>query len=164
MCMIKTCQKVWISLAALSDGWIHAHAEDKLFHKLFLGYNKWSRPVQNISDVVIVRFGLSIAQLIDVVSWCKTLQERVLGVIIENNTVKNKTILSAFKIRELKNYKWCKWKYGWCFSLNRSSVNLWDLLIYQTICIYFWCLFPTGWEESNDDNKRLAETGESLNI
>ncbi|KAK7142798.1 hypothetical protein R3I94_012219 [Phoxinus phoxinus] len=55
-----------MSLAALSDGWIHAHAEDKLFKKLFLGYNKWSRPVQNISDVVIVKFGLSIAQLIDV--------------------------------------------------------------------------------------------------
>ncbi|XP_056332342.1 neuronal acetylcholine receptor subunit alpha-2a [Danio aesculapii] len=50
----------------LSDGWIHAHAEDKLFHKLFIGYNKWSRPVRNISDVVIVKFGLSIAQLIDV--------------------------------------------------------------------------------------------------
>ncbi|XP_052009574.1 neuronal acetylcholine receptor subunit alpha-2-like [Xyrauchen texanus] len=51
---------------APSDGWIHAHAEDKLFKKLFVGYNKWSRPVQNIGDVVIVKFGLSIAQLIDV--------------------------------------------------------------------------------------------------
>ncbi|KAI7805059.1 nicotinic acetylcholine receptor alpha 2 subunit [Triplophysa rosa] len=50
----------------LSDGWTHAHAEDKLFKKLFIGYNKWSRPVRNISDVVIVKFGLSIAQLIDV--------------------------------------------------------------------------------------------------
>ncbi|KAL4623923.1 neuronal acetylcholine receptor subunit alpha-2-like [Arapaima gigas] len=44
----------------------HAHAEDELFKKLFIGYNKWSRPVPNISDVVIVKFGLSIAQLIDV--------------------------------------------------------------------------------------------------
>ncbi|XP_018975638.1 neuronal acetylcholine receptor subunit alpha-2-like [Cyprinus carpio] len=51
---------------ALSDGWKHAYAEDKLFKKLFIGYNKWSRPVRNISDVVIVKFGLSIAQLIDV--------------------------------------------------------------------------------------------------
>ncbi|TRY83525.1 hypothetical protein DNTS_016243, partial [Danionella cerebrum] len=50
----------------LSEGWIHAHAEDRLFQKLFMGYNKWSRPVWNISDVVIVKFGLSIAQLIDV--------------------------------------------------------------------------------------------------
>ncbi|XP_061098693.1 neuronal acetylcholine receptor subunit alpha-2-like isoform X2 [Conger conger] len=44
----------------------HSHAEDQLFKQLFIGYNKWSRPVPNISDVVIVKFGLSIAQLIDV--------------------------------------------------------------------------------------------------
>uniref|UniRef100_A0A3B1J1M5 Cholinergic receptor nicotinic alpha 2 subunit n=1 Tax=Astyanax mexicanus TaxID=7994 RepID=A0A3B1J1M5_ASTMX len=44
----------------------HSHAEDELFKKLFIGYNKWSRPVPNTSDVVIVKFGLSIAQLIDV--------------------------------------------------------------------------------------------------
>ncbi|KAJ8008672.1 hypothetical protein DPEC_G00080850 [Dallia pectoralis] len=44
----------------------HSHAEDELFKTLFIGYNKWSRPVPNISDVVIVKFGLSIAQLIDV--------------------------------------------------------------------------------------------------
>ncbi|XP_021562882.1 neuronal acetylcholine receptor subunit alpha-4 [Carlito syrichta] len=43
-----------------------AHAEERLLRKLFSGYNKWSRPVANISDVVLVRFGLSIAQLIDV--------------------------------------------------------------------------------------------------
>uniref|UniRef100_A0A8C5QFS5 Cholinergic receptor nicotinic alpha 4 subunit n=1 Tax=Leptobrachium leishanense TaxID=445787 RepID=A0A8C5QFS5_9ANUR len=43
-----------------------AHAEERLLKKLFLGYNKWSRPVANISDAVLVRFGLSIAQLIDV--------------------------------------------------------------------------------------------------
>ncbi|NXB62262.1 ACHA2 protein, partial [Struthidea cinerea] len=42
-------------------------AEERLFKRLFSGYNRWSRPVPNTSDVVIVRFGLSIAQLIDVV-------------------------------------------------------------------------------------------------
>lgn len=42
-------------------------AEDRLFKHLFRGYNRWARPVPNTSDVVIVRFGLSIAQLIDVV-------------------------------------------------------------------------------------------------
>lgn len=51
-----------------------AHAEERLLKRLFSGYNKWSRPVANISDVVLVRFGLSIAQLIDVVgvgmTWC----------------------------------------------------------------------------------------------
>ena len=45
----------------------HAQAEDHLFKHLFRGYNRWARPVPNTSDVVIVRFGLSIAQLIDVV-------------------------------------------------------------------------------------------------
>ncbi|KFQ58770.1 Neuronal acetylcholine receptor subunit alpha-2, partial [Pelecanus crispus] len=40
--------------------------EERLFKHLFTGYNRWSRPVPNTSDVVIVRFGLSIAQLIDV--------------------------------------------------------------------------------------------------
>ncbi|XP_063040273.1 neuronal acetylcholine receptor subunit alpha-2a [Engraulis encrasicolus] len=49
-----------------ADQWAHAHAEDLLFKTLFKGYNKWSRPVRNITDVVIVKFGLSIAQLIDV--------------------------------------------------------------------------------------------------
>lgn len=54
--------------AVLCNEKTHSHAEDDLFKKLFVGYNKWSRPVPNISDVVIVKFGLSIAQLIDVVS------------------------------------------------------------------------------------------------
>ncbi|NXP79000.1 ACHA2 protein, partial [Ramphastos sulfuratus] len=44
----------------------HGHAEERLFKHLFTGYNRWSRPVPNTSDVVIVKFGLSIAQLIDV--------------------------------------------------------------------------------------------------
>uniref|UniRef100_A0ACB8F758 Neuronal acetylcholine receptor subunit alpha-4 n=2 Tax=Sphaerodactylus townsendi TaxID=933632 RepID=A0ACB8F758_9SAUR len=53
-------------IPALSHIETRAHAEERLLKKLFSGYNKWSRPVANISDVVIVRFGLSIAQLIDV--------------------------------------------------------------------------------------------------
>ncbi|TSM94696.1 Neuronal acetylcholine receptor subunit alpha-4 [Bagarius yarrelli] len=42
------------------------HAEERLLQVLFSHYNKLSRPVENISDVVLVYFGLSIAQLIDV--------------------------------------------------------------------------------------------------
>ncbi|XP_003421811.1 neuronal acetylcholine receptor subunit alpha-4 [Loxodonta africana] len=53
-------------LPASSHVETRAHAEERLLKKLFSGYNKWSRPVANISDVVLVRFGLSIAQLIDV--------------------------------------------------------------------------------------------------
>lgn len=45
-----------------------AHAEERLLQDLFEHYNKLSRPVQNTSDTVLVHFGLSIAQLIDVVS------------------------------------------------------------------------------------------------
>lgn len=56
-----------ITDVSFADDWTHAHAEDKLFKELFSTYNKWSRPVRNITDVVIVKFGLSIAQLIDVV-------------------------------------------------------------------------------------------------
>ncbi|XP_032881979.1 neuronal acetylcholine receptor subunit alpha-2-like [Amblyraja radiata] len=44
----------------------HSQAEERLFKHLFTGYNRWSRPVANSSDAVIVNFGLSIAQLIDV--------------------------------------------------------------------------------------------------
>uniref|UniRef100_A0A3Q2CKM5 Cholinergic receptor, nicotinic, alpha 4b n=1 Tax=Cyprinodon variegatus TaxID=28743 RepID=A0A3Q2CKM5_CYPVA len=44
-----------------------AHAEERLLQNLFAHYNKLSRPVQNTSDTVLVHFGLSIAQLIDVV-------------------------------------------------------------------------------------------------
>lgn len=64
-----------------------AHAEERLLKRLFSGYNKWSRPVANISDVVLVRFGLSIAQLIDVVgmgmSWGCIRQWGQCGVITQ---------------------------------------------------------------------------------
>ncbi|KAM4562555.1 neuronal acetylcholine receptor subunit alpha-4-like [Odontesthes bonariensis] len=43
-----------------------AHAEERLLQNLFAHYNKLSRPVKNTSDTVLVHFGLSIAQLIDV--------------------------------------------------------------------------------------------------
>ncbi|KAL4646234.1 neuronal acetylcholine receptor subunit alpha-4-like [Arapaima gigas] len=45
---------------------MRAHPEERLLKTLFSRYNKLSRPVRNISDVVLVHFGLSIAQLIDV--------------------------------------------------------------------------------------------------
>ncbi|KAF6092988.1 cholinergic receptor nicotinic alpha 2 subunit [Phyllostomus discolor] len=58
----------WLLLipAVLARRAPHAQAEDRLFKHLFRGYNRWARPVPNTLDVVIVRFGLSIAQLIDV--------------------------------------------------------------------------------------------------
>ncbi|XP_013369657.1 PREDICTED: neuronal acetylcholine receptor subunit alpha-2 [Chinchilla lanigera] len=58
----------WLLLvpAVLAQRGPHTQAEDRLFKHLFGDYNRWARPVPNTSDVVIVRFGLSIAQLIDV--------------------------------------------------------------------------------------------------
>ncbi|XP_042369126.1 LOW QUALITY PROTEIN: neuronal acetylcholine receptor subunit alpha-2-like [Plectropomus leopardus] len=52
--------------SVLAEDWTHGHTEDELFRSLFGGYSKWTRPARNITDVVIVKFGLSIAQLIDV--------------------------------------------------------------------------------------------------
>ncbi|XP_059508610.1 neuronal acetylcholine receptor subunit alpha-4-like [Stegostoma tigrinum] len=43
-----------------------AQAEERLLKTLFTGYDKLSRPVINSSDTVLVHFGLSIAQLVDV--------------------------------------------------------------------------------------------------
>uniref|UniRef100_W5M0J0 Cholinergic receptor, nicotinic, alpha 4a n=1 Tax=Lepisosteus oculatus TaxID=7918 RepID=W5M0J0_LEPOC len=57
---------VALLLTAYGHTTVRAHAEERLLKNLFTGYNKLSRPVANISDVVLVRFGLSIAQLIDV--------------------------------------------------------------------------------------------------
>ncbi|XP_032362747.1 neuronal acetylcholine receptor subunit alpha-2-like [Etheostoma spectabile] len=57
----------WICIhSALAEDWTRVHTEDELFRRLFQGYSKWTRPARNIADVVIVKFGLSIAQLIDV--------------------------------------------------------------------------------------------------
>ncbi|KAM6463537.1 neuronal acetylcholine receptor subunit alpha-2 [Liasis olivaceus] len=55
-----------LSESASVQGRTQTQAEERLFRYLFSAYNRWSRPVPNTSDVVIVRFGLSIAQLIDV--------------------------------------------------------------------------------------------------
>ncbi|XP_068446475.1 neuronal acetylcholine receptor subunit alpha-2-like [Clinocottus analis] len=56
----------WVCIhSALAEG-ARVHTEDELFRRLFGGYSKWTRPARNITDVVIVKFGLSIAQLIDV--------------------------------------------------------------------------------------------------
>ncbi|XP_074520380.1 neuronal acetylcholine receptor subunit alpha-2-like [Halichoeres trimaculatus] len=54
------------SVSGLPEDWTRLHTEDHLFRRLFGGYSKWTRPARNVTDVVIVKFGLSIAQLIDV--------------------------------------------------------------------------------------------------
>lgn len=72
----------------------HSHAEDELFKKLFVGYNKWSRPVPNTSDVVIVKFGLSIAQLIDVV--CENYKRKKKGSNVWKKNFNKSMLLIVF--------------------------------------------------------------------
>ncbi|XP_032874694.1 neuronal acetylcholine receptor subunit non-alpha-3-like [Amblyraja radiata] len=43
-----------------------AEMEDTLLKNLFLGYQKWERPVRNRNDTIRVKFGLEISQLVDV--------------------------------------------------------------------------------------------------
>ena len=43
-------------------------AEEKLFKDLFFEYNRLIRPVENNTDILRVEFGLTMSQLIDVVS------------------------------------------------------------------------------------------------
>lgn len=43
-------------------------SEERLFHKLFSKYNRFIRPVQNVSDPVTVYFEVAITQLANVVS------------------------------------------------------------------------------------------------
>ncbi|XP_067358178.1 neuronal acetylcholine receptor subunit alpha-2-like [Channa argus] len=58
----------WILLisSVLTEDWTRVHTEDELFRSLFGRYSKWTRPARNVTDMVIVKFGLAIAQLIDV--------------------------------------------------------------------------------------------------
>ncbi|KAM3585675.1 uncharacterized protein V6R79_024189 [Siganus canaliculatus] len=64
---LRALQCCWILISsALAEDWSRRHTEDELFRTLFGGYSKWTRPARNVTDVVIVKFGLSIAQLIDV--------------------------------------------------------------------------------------------------
>lgn len=43
-------------------------SEEQLFHTLFAHYNRFIRPVENVSDPVTVHFELAITQLANVVS------------------------------------------------------------------------------------------------
>uniref|UniRef100_A0A8C6UW17 Cholinergic receptor, nicotinic, alpha 4b n=1 Tax=Neogobius melanostomus TaxID=47308 RepID=A0A8C6UW17_9GOBI len=62
----ESAQNVFIILCVCYQVIPRAHAEERLLQDLFVNYNKLSRPVQNTTDTVLVHFGLSIAQLIDV--------------------------------------------------------------------------------------------------
>ncbi|XP_033096436.1 acetylcholine receptor subunit alpha-like 1 [Anneissia japonica] len=52
-------------LLSFGKGCLGAEAEERLFNKLFTGYNRLIRPVQNNSEKLIVNFSLTMSQLID---------------------------------------------------------------------------------------------------
>lgn len=69
-----------------------AHAEERLLQDLFAHYNRLSRPVENTTDTVLVHFGLSIAQLIDVVSSSPAVllkSRRSLAEVMHEHTPRN---------------------------------------------------------------------------
>lgn len=45
-----------------------SEAEHKLFSVIFSNYNQYIRPVENVTDPVIVQFEVSMSQLVKVVS------------------------------------------------------------------------------------------------
>lgn len=57
------------SLTLCSDsGGTCSDAEHRLFSVIFLNYNPYIRPVENVSDPVVVQFEVSMSQLVKVVS------------------------------------------------------------------------------------------------
>ncbi|XP_066276336.1 neuronal acetylcholine receptor subunit alpha-2-like [Branchiostoma lanceolatum] len=55
-----------VLLLVYVTGGVATQSEERLFRDLFRDYNKWIRPVANISNIVVIEFGLAIAQLLDV--------------------------------------------------------------------------------------------------
>ncbi|XP_072051067.1 LOW QUALITY PROTEIN: neuronal acetylcholine receptor subunit beta-4-like [Amphiura filiformis] len=53
-------------LLMVAKGIYASDAEEKLFHDIFLNYNRLIRPVQNNTEILNVEFGLTMSQLIDV--------------------------------------------------------------------------------------------------
>lgn len=83
---IKNCYEFFAILTLSGCTPARGHAEERLLQVLFRRYNKLSRPVENISDVVLVHFGLSIAQLIDVVSQKEAIHAEMLHFCPLHNT------------------------------------------------------------------------------
>lgn len=56
--------------------------EKELQEDIIRGYNRLVRPVQHNSDILVVRFGVRLVSLLDVVSWIKIYK---ILIIIESN-------------------------------------------------------------------------------
>ena len=56
------------NLDLYNSGGTCSEAEHKLFSVIFSSYNQYIRPVENVSDPVVVQFEVSMSQLVKVVS------------------------------------------------------------------------------------------------
>ena len=58
----------WVNASLVQLDETPTTAEDRLFHRLFDKYNKDARPVLHDTDTVNVTFGMTLSQIVDVVS------------------------------------------------------------------------------------------------
>ncbi|XP_033102305.1 neuronal acetylcholine receptor subunit alpha-4-like [Anneissia japonica] len=56
----------YVILLAIIEGCMGSKSAEKLYYDLMRGYDELIRPVENVTEPVIVKFGVSISQLIDV--------------------------------------------------------------------------------------------------
>ncbi|CAL8302624.1 unnamed protein product [Arctogadus glacialis] len=94
-----------------------AAVEDALMRRLFLGYQRWVRPIQRANDTVRVRFGLKISQLVDV---------------DEKNQLMTTNV---WLWQEWIDYKlrWNPAEYGGITSIRVPSESIWlpDIVLYK---------------------------------
>ncbi len=57
-----------MNVSGPDSGVCGSEAEHRLFSVIFSSYNQYIRPVENVSDPVIVQFEVSMSQLVKVVS------------------------------------------------------------------------------------------------
>ncbi|XP_061756042.1 neuronal acetylcholine receptor subunit non-alpha-2-like isoform X1 [Nerophis ophidion] len=94
-----------------------AEMEDALLKNLFLGYQRWVRPIQHANETIRVRFGLKISQLVDV---------------DEKNQLMTTNV---WLWQEWIDYKlrWNPDKYGGITNIRVPSENIWlpDIVLYE---------------------------------
>ncbi|XP_063782671.1 neuronal acetylcholine receptor subunit alpha-3-like isoform X2 [Pseudophryne corroboree] len=100
-----------------SGGFLCSSAEHKLYKKLFDNYNPYIRPVENVSDPVIVKFEVSLSQLIKV--------DEVNQIMETNLWLKH--IWNDYKL------KWVPSQFGGIEYIRIPSSQIWrpDIVLYN---------------------------------
>ncbi|XP_075061350.1 neuronal acetylcholine receptor subunit alpha-3-like [Mixophyes fleayi] len=104
-------------LLTLSKGSVCSSVEHKLYKKLFDNYNPYIRPVENVSDPVIVQFEVSLSQLVKV--------DEVNQIMETNLWLKH--IWNDYKL------KWNPSHYGGIEYIRVPSAQIWrpDIVLYN---------------------------------